>query len=75
MAESRGIRRVGYFDCAGGGQIVVENGYAYIGHMRSPHGTTIVDVKDPKSPQAVDLTAFLYQRDRDYCIDTISSRW
>jgi hypothetical protein len=22
-----------------------------------------------------DLTAFLYQRDGDYCIDTISSRW
>jgi hypothetical protein len=22
-----------------------------------------------------DLTAFLYQRDRDYCIGMISSRW
>lgn len=53
MAESRGVRQVAYFDCAGGGQIVVENGYAYIGHMKSPHGTTIVDVKDPKSPKAL----------------------
>jgi hypothetical protein len=38
---------VGYFDCAGGGQVVVVDGIAYIGHMRSPHGTSVVDVRDP----------------------------
>jgi hypothetical protein len=53
MAEALGIKRVGYFDCAGGGQVVVKDGFAYIGHMKSPHGTTIVDVRDPKLPKAV----------------------
>jgi len=53
MSSARGVRRVGYFDCAGGGQVVVESGIAYIGHIKSPHGTTIVDVKDPKNPQQV----------------------
>ena len=48
MGSRVGVRRVGYFDCAGGGQVVVSNGIAYIGHMRSPHGTSIVDVGDPK---------------------------
>jgi hypothetical protein len=53
MSQARGLREVGYFDCAGGGQIVVENGFAYIGHMESPHGTTIADVRDPKHPKSV----------------------
>jgi hypothetical protein len=44
-----GLRQVGYFDCPGGGQVVVDDGIAYIGHMRSPHGTSIVDVRDPKN--------------------------
>jgi hypothetical protein len=43
-----GIREVGYFDCAGGGQVVVAGGIAYIGHMHSPDGTSIVDVTDPR---------------------------
>jgi len=51
MASGVGLRQVGYFDCAGGGQVVVENNVAYIGHMRSPHGTTLVDVGDPKNPK------------------------
>jgi hypothetical protein len=46
-----GLRQVGFFDCAGGGQVVVEDGIAYIGHMRSPDGTSIVDVRDPKNPR------------------------
>lgn len=53
MGQGTGIREVGFLDCAGGGQVVVEDGYAYIGHMRSPHGTSIVDVRDPKSPKIV----------------------
>ncbi len=51
MSEAKGIRQVGYFDCAGGGQVVVEGNTAYIGHMRNPHGTSVVDVSDPKNPQ------------------------
>ena len=44
MGSAAGLRQVGYFDCAGGGQVVVEDGIAYVAHMRSPHGTTLVDV-------------------------------
>lgn len=51
MASSKGLRQVGYFDCAGGGQVVVDNGIAAIGHQRWPQATTIVDVSDPKSPK------------------------
>ena len=47
MGTGIGLRQVGYHDCAGGGQVVVVDGIAYIGHMRSPHGTSIVDVRDP----------------------------
>jgi hypothetical protein len=45
------IQPLSWFDCAGGGQVVVERGIAYIGNMRNPHGTMIIDVKDPKNPR------------------------
>src|ERR1700751_888622 len=51
MGSGVGLRQVGYVDCAGGGQVVVQNGIAYVGHMRSPHGTSIFDVRDPKNPK------------------------
>lgn len=51
MGQASGIREVGYFDCAGGGQVVVKGGVAYIGNMRAPDGTVIVDVSDPKRPR------------------------
>ncbi|MBI4524304.1 MAG: hypothetical protein HY695_10895 [Deltaproteobacteria bacterium] len=40
-------------DLPGGGSVVVENGYAYVGHIDPPHGTSIVDVRDPKHPRLV----------------------
>src|SRR6185503_9781802 len=40
-----------WFDCAGGGQVVVERGIAYVGNMRNPHGTLIIDVEDPRNPR------------------------
>ena len=33
------------------GQVVVDGRVAYVAHMKSPHGTTLVDVSDPKSPR------------------------
>ena len=51
MSSAKGIREVGHFDCAGGGQIEVQKGIAYVAHMSSPHGTSIVDVRDPKNPK------------------------
>lgn len=47
------VRRVGSLDIPGGGQIVVQNGYAFVGHMKPPHGTTIIDVSDPAAPSVV----------------------
>lgn len=47
------FRPVGYLDLPGGGQVVVENGFAYIGHMEPPDGTTIVDVRDPRRMRVV----------------------
>lgn len=46
-----GLEPRGWHDCAGGGQVVVEKGIAYIGNMRNPHGTMILDVSDPKRPK------------------------
>jgi hypothetical protein len=51
VGHAKGIREVGYFDCAGGGQVVVKNNIAYIGNMAAPDGTVIVDVSDPKHPK------------------------
>ncbi|MDH5452352.1 MAG: hypothetical protein OEX14_03265, partial [Paracoccaceae bacterium] len=50
---SRNIRRLGHMDIPGGGQIVVQDGYAYIGHMKPPMGTSIIDVRDPANPTVV----------------------
>ena len=47
----KGLRAVGYFDCPGGGQVVVSGTRAYVAHMKAPHGTTIVDVSDPSRPR------------------------
>jgi hypothetical protein len=53
MSKAKGVREVAWYDCPGGGQVVVANGFAYIGHLESPHGTTILDVHDPKHPREV----------------------
>ncbi len=39
----RNIRRLGHLDIAGGGQVVVQEGYAYVGHMDPPMGTSIIE--------------------------------
>ena len=31
--------------------MVARNGYAYIGVMRAPHGTLVVDVREPSKPK------------------------
>jgi hypothetical protein len=47
------MKRVGHLDLPGGGQVIVEGSYAYVGHMRPPHGTTILDISDPASPRVL----------------------
>ncbi|HET7597500.1 MAG TPA: hypothetical protein VFK15_11260 [Burkholderiales bacterium] len=46
-----GFEPLAWHDCAGGGQVVVDKGIAYIGNMRNPHGTLILDVSDPRHPR------------------------
>src|SRR5712672_616628 len=47
----KGLRVVGYYDCPGGGQVVVRNGVTYVGHVKPPNGTTLIDVRDPTNPR------------------------
>ena len=51
MSRADGIKGLGYFDCPGGGQVVVDGDVAFVAHMRAPDGTTIVDVSDPRRPR------------------------
>jgi hypothetical protein len=51
--SAKGMKRIAWLDMPGGGQVTVEGGYAYIGHMKPPHGTSIVDVSDPRHPKVV----------------------
>src|ERR1043165_6133433 len=51
MASASGLRQVAWFDCPGGGQVVVDGRTAFIAHMKAPHGTSLVDVSDPKAPR------------------------
>ena len=44
-------KRIAHIDCAGGGQVWVDGDILYIGHMRAPSGTTLVDISDPRNPR------------------------
>ncbi len=48
---SRNTQSLSHLDIPGGGQIVVHDGYAYVGHMAPPHGTSIIDISDPRKPR------------------------
>jgi hypothetical protein len=53
---ARNMRLLGWCDQGGrpdGVQIMVHRGFAYVGHMFSK-GFSIIDVRDPKNPRAVD---------------------
>ena len=52
---ARNMRLIGHSDQAGrsdGQQIMVRNGFAYIGHVCSK-GFSVVDVRDPRRPKTV----------------------
>ena len=51
MGQGSGIREVAWVDIAGGGQVVLDGNYAYVGHMQPPHGTSVLDVSDPAQSQ------------------------
>lgn len=54
---ARNLRRIGHLDMPGGGQVVVQAGYAFIGHMKPPEGTSILDVRDPAHPRLLTTIA------------------
>ena len=47
------VRRIGRIEIPGGGQVRVEGQHVYVGHMKPPHGTTIVDVSEPTRPKVL----------------------
>jgi len=53
FARSRNASLVSWLDVPGGGQVWLNGTTLFIGHMRPPHGTTIVDVADPKNPRVL----------------------
>ena len=53
MGQGSGIREVAWIDIAGGGQVVLDGNYAYVGHMQPPHGTSVLDVADPAHPRVI----------------------
>lgn len=50
-SEAKNVEFVGHLDIEGGGMVDVHDGVAYIGHMKPPFATSIVDVSDPASPK------------------------
>ena len=50
---SMDVNRLSHMDLPGAGQVMVAGNYAYIGHLRPPHGTTILDISDPRKPKIV----------------------
>ena len=53
MPSSRNTTRLSHIDCPGGGQVWVEGTTLFVGHMRSPSGTSIYDVADPRRPRLI----------------------
>ena len=52
---SSNIRHFCRMEIAGGGQIVIDGNYAYIGHQHRPQGTTILDISDPRKPKILSI--------------------
>lgn len=53
MVSASNTKHVAHIDCAGGGQVWVDGDVLYIGHMRPPSGTTLVDISDPRNPRKI----------------------
>ena len=50
---SANIRHLSRMELEGGGQIVLDGKYAYVGHQHRFQGTTILDINDPRKPKIV----------------------
>jgi len=49
----KGFEQIGHLDIPGGGQVTVQGDYLYIGHIEPPHGTSVIDISDPRHPRAI----------------------
>ena len=57
------LKHLAKLDIPGGGQVVAQGDYAFIGHMGPPDGTSIVDVSDPRKPRVtarIEVPAFMH---------------
>lgn len=52
-AIAKNVRRIAHLDIPGGGQVEVRDGLALVGHIGPPHGTTLIDVSNPRSPRVI----------------------
>ena len=50
---SPNIRHLSRMELEGGGQVVLDGNYAYVGHQHRVEGTTILDIADPRKPKIV----------------------
>src|SRR5262245_64676725 len=50
---SANVRHLSRMELPGGGQVVVQGKYAFVGHQHRPDGTTILDISDPRNPEIV----------------------
>jgi hypothetical protein len=52
---ARNIRHLAHMELPGAGQVYVEGGYAYLGHLTNSErlGTSIIDVSDPRKPRII----------------------
>ena len=51
--SSDNVRHLSRMEVPGGGQIVIQGQYAFVGHQHGPDGTTILDISDPRNPRIV----------------------
>jgi hypothetical protein len=45
------VRRIAHLDIPGGGQVITDGDYAYVGHIDPPAGTSIIDISDVTRPR------------------------
>ncbi len=51
--KSENVRHLCRSELEGGGQIVLQRQFAFVGHQHGPEGTTILDVSDPRELKTV----------------------
>ena len=48
---SSNIRHLCRMEIPGGGQVVIDGRYAFVGYQHQPEGTSIFDISDPRQPK------------------------